>query len=70
MKSELLVGLLIAMALTLGAAFGFMAEQAAQPSDSDLANTTEAVDPDAVLAPRDAAFWSRDKVTAPLPTEE
>ena len=66
MKSELLIGLLIVMALTVGAVLGFMTEQAAQPSDSDLANTTEAgVDPDAVLAPRDAAFWSRDKVTAP-----
>jgi hypothetical protein len=36
MKSELLVGLLIAMALTVGAAVGFMAEQAEQPSESDL----------------------------------
>jgi hypothetical protein len=71
MKSELLVGLLIAMALTVGAVLGFMAEQIAQPSDSDLANTTEVgVDPDAILAPRDAAFWSRDKVTAAPPAEE
>jgi hypothetical protein len=37
MRSELLVGLLIAMALTVGAALGFLAEQAEQPSDSDLA---------------------------------
>jgi len=36
MKSELLVGLLIAMALTIGAALGFVTEQAEQPSDSDL----------------------------------
>ena len=36
MKAELLVGLLIVMALTVGAALGFMAEQAEQPSDSDL----------------------------------
>jgi hypothetical protein len=36
MRSELLVGLLIAMALTVGAALGFVAEEAEQPSDSDL----------------------------------
>ena len=37
MRYELsIVGLLIVMALTVGAALGFMAEQADQPSDSDL----------------------------------
>jgi hypothetical protein len=39
MKSELLVGLLIVMALTVGAALGFMAEQADQPSDLDLSQS-------------------------------
>jgi uncharacterized protein YneF (UPF0154 family) len=33
MRTELLVGLLIVMALTVGAALGFLAEQAHQPSD-------------------------------------
>ena len=36
MKTEFFVGLLIALALTVGAVLGFVAEQAEQPSDSDL----------------------------------
>jgi hypothetical protein len=36
MKTELFVGLLIGLALTVGAALGLVAEQAEQPSDSDL----------------------------------
>jgi hypothetical protein len=35
-KTELIVGLLIVLALSVGAALGFVAEQAEQPSDSDL----------------------------------
>jgi hypothetical protein len=36
MRSELLVGLLIVMALAVGGTLGFMVEQAGQPSDSEL----------------------------------
>jgi hypothetical protein len=40
MRYELpVVGLLIAMALTVGATLGFMAEQADQPSDFDLSQS-------------------------------
>jgi hypothetical protein len=36
MRSELLVGLLIVMALAVGGTLGFMVEQADQPSDAEL----------------------------------
>jgi len=41
MRSHLLVGLLIAVVLSVGAAIGFLAEQAHQPSDRDLSQDYE-----------------------------
>jgi hypothetical protein len=42
MRSQLLVSLLIVVVLSIGAAIGFLAEQADQPSDLDLTQS----DPD------------------------
>jgi hypothetical protein len=42
MRSELLIGLLVAVVLSVGAAVGFFAEQATQPSDLDLSSTYQA----------------------------